>query len=68
MKKKLLALLLTGVMSMSLLAGCGDSKTASNASTAGTEKDGTETTSTETASTETTASTEETVYQIGVLQ
>lgn len=68
MKKKLLALLLTGVMSMSLLAGCGDSKTASNASTAGTEKAGTETTSTETASTETTASTEETVYQIGVLQ
>lgn len=61
MKKKFLTLLLTGAMTMSLLAGCGDTKTTNNASVSS-EKTGTEQSSTEA------AKTEEDVYYIGVLQ
>ncbi len=56
MKKKIVALLLTGIMSLSLLAGCGDK--AANNKTSESEKANTEQ--------ESTASGE--TYQIGILQ
>lgn len=63
MKKNLLALLLTGVMTMSLLAGCGNDAQQSAGTTPTTEV------STETAANDKeTASTDEVVYKIGVLQ
>ena len=63
MKKKLLALLLTGIMAMSLMTGCGEAP-ASNTENATTES--TDTASTETSSADATET--EDVFKIGVLQ
>lgn len=63
MKKKILSLLLTGVMSMSLLAGCGGQ---SQSTETAAQTDSVVTTE-QAAATETAADTEQ-VYQIGVLQ